>query len=119
MAPGVGLRRRPAGLLPDDLPTAGWAAGLPGAPPWRVVAPVDYVGSVSEQPRRARRKPNFAAFLLTGAVGGLLVGFLLSVLGPVDASYDPSAVLGFLGLIFGGLGLLVGALVAVLLDRRA
>jgi hypothetical protein len=40
------------------------------------------------------------------------------LVGPVDTSYDPSAVLGFLGLIFAGLGVLVGGIVAVLLDWR-
>lgn len=78
---------------------------------------MDYVGSASEKPRTARRNPNFTAFLLGGAVGGLLIGLLISVLGPVDASYDLSSVLGFLGLICGSLSLLVGDLVAVLLDR--
>lgn len=83
-----------------------------------VVRLVDYVGVVSQPPRKVRSAPRFTAFLLTGAVAGLLIGFLLSVAGPVATSYDTSAVLGFLGLIFAGLGMLVGGVVAVLLDRR-
>jgi hypothetical protein len=79
---------------------------------------VDYFGVVSQPPRKVRSAPKFTAFLLTGALAGLLVGVLLSLIGPADASYDPSAVLGFLGLIFAGLGMLVGGIVAVLLDRR-
>lgn len=71
-----------------------------------------------QQPRQVRRPPRFSAFLLTGALAGLLIGFLLNVSGPVDARYDASATLGFLGLIFAGLGALVGGLVAVLLDRQ-
>jgi hypothetical protein len=47
-----------------------------------------------------------------------VIGFFLSVIGPVDAPYDASATLGFLGLIFAGVGALAGGLVAVLLDRR-
>jgi len=47
-----------------------------------------------------------------------VIGFFLSVIGPVDARYDGSATLGFLGLIFAGVGALAGGLVAVLLDRR-
>jgi hypothetical protein len=82
------------------------------------VTVLDYVGVVSQSPRKVRSAPKFMAFLLTGGLAGLLIGFLLSVIGPVDASYDATAVLGFLGLIFAGLGMLVGAIIAVLLDRR-
>lgn len=73
---------------------------------------------MSQQPGKVRKRPNFTAFLLTGALAGLLIGFFLSVVGPADARYDASAVLGFLGLIFAGLGVLAGGLLAVLLDRR-
>jgi ethanolamine transporter EutH len=73
---------------------------------------------VSQQPGKVRKRPNFTAFLLTGGLAGLLIGFFLSVIGPADARYDASAVLGFLGLIFAGLGVLAGGLLAVLLDRR-
>ena len=84
---------------------------------------MDYVRSVSQQPhgqqpRPARRTPKFTAFLLTGALAGLLIGFFLSVIVPVDARYDGSAALGFLGLIGAGLGMLVGGIIAVLLDKR-
>jgi len=74
---------------------------------------------VSLQPRKARRKPKFTAFLLTGGLAGMLIGFLLSVIGPVDARYETSAALGLLGLVFAGLGMLVGGLIAVLLDKRS
>jgi membrane associated rhomboid family serine protease len=73
---------------------------------------------VSPQPGKVRKRPNFTAFLLTGGLAGLLVGFFLSVVGPADARYDASAVLGLLGLVFAGLGVLAGGLIAVLLDRR-
>ena len=68
--------------------------------------------------RAGRRQPRFAAFLISGAVLGLLTGFVLSVVGPVDSRYDAASALGFLGLIFAGLGALAGGVVAVLLDRR-
>lgn len=85
-----------------------------------------YFGVVSHQhgkqaartARTARRQPRFAAFLISGALLGLLVGFVLSLLGPVDARYDASAALGFLGLIFAGLGALLGGIIAVLLEKR-
>jgi hypothetical protein len=72
-----------------------------------------------QQPRQVGRRPRFSAFLLTGALAGLLIGFLLSARGPADARYDASAALGFLGLIFAGLGALVGGIIAVLLERRS
>jgi hypothetical protein len=71
-----------------------------------------------QQPRPFRRTPRFSAFLLTGALAGLLIGFFLSVIGPVDARYAASAALGFLGLIFAGLGALAGGIIAVLLEKR-
>jgi hypothetical protein len=70
------------------------------------------------QPRQAGRTPRFSAFLITGALAGLTVGLLLSVIGPADARYDASAALGFLGLIFAGLGGLVGGIIAVLIEKR-
>lgn len=66
-----------------------------------------------------RRTPNFTAFLLTGGLLGLLTGFFVSMFGPGDSTYDGSSALGFLGLIGAVLGVLVGGLAAVLLDRRA
>jgi hypothetical protein len=78
---------------------------------------IDYLKFVSQQPRKVRRRPKFAAFLLSGGLLGLLIGLFLSVSGPVDAGYDPSAVLGFLGLVGAALGALVGGVIAVLIDR--
>jgi hypothetical protein len=80
---------------------------------------VEYRGVVSQQPRKVRRRPNFAAFLISGGLIGLIVGFLMSVFGPAAISYDASATLGFLGLIFAGLGVLAGAIIALLLDTRS
>ena len=80
---------------------------------------MEYVGSVSQQPRKARREPSFTAFLISGGLVGLLIGFCVSVFGQADGRYDASATLGFLGLIFAGLGVLVGGIIAVLLDKRS
>jgi len=76
------------------------------------------LGCVSQHPRSVRRKPNFTAFLLTGGLAGLVIGLCVSVAGRVDARYDASVALGFLGLIGAGLGILVGGAIAVVLDRR-
>jgi hypothetical protein len=78
---------------------------------------------VSQQPRKQqsrqfRRTPRFSAFLVTGGLAGLLIGIFLGLSGPVDVRYDTSAAIGFLGLVFAGLGALVGGIIAVLLDKR-
>ena len=73
---------------------------------------------MSQPPRKFRRRPNFPAFLITGGLVGLIVGFFLSVSGQPDARYAASAALGFLGLIFAALGALAGGILAVLLDKR-
>ena len=59
------------------------------------------------------------AFLISGGLIGLIIGLFLSAFGPAAISYDVSATLGFLGLIFAGLGVLVAGIIAVLLDRRS
>lgn len=68
---------------------------------------------------KVSRSPRFTRFLITGGVVGLLIGVLLSLVGHPDARYDASAALGFLGLVCAGLGVLVGGIIAVLLDRRS
>lgn len=80
---------------------------------------MEYCGGVSEQPRKARRRPNFAAFLISGGLVGLLIGFFVSVFGPAGVNYDASTTAGFLGLIFAALGALVAGIIAVLLDTRS
>jgi hypothetical protein len=73
---------------------------------------------VREQPGKIRRTPNVTAFLLTGGLVGLVGGLLVSAFGNSDPRYDATAAMGFIGLICAGLGVLLGGLVAVLLDRR-
>lgn len=68
-------------------------------------------------PDTVRRSPRFTPFLITGGIVGLLIGFLVSVVGHPDTRYDASAALGFLGLVCAGLGALVGGIIAVLLDK--
>ncbi|HEY5178226.1 MAG TPA: hypothetical protein VIJ07_00370 [Dermatophilaceae bacterium] len=77
------------------------------------------VGGSGKDPSTVRRSPRFTAFLVTGGVIGLLIGVFLSLLGHPDTRYDASAALGFLGLICALLGVLVGGVIAVLLDRRS
>jgi tetrahydromethanopterin S-methyltransferase subunit C len=67
---------------------------------------------------KIRRAPNIPAFLLTGGVLGLVLGVLLAVMGHADSRYNLPAELAFFGLIGAAFGVLVGGIVAVLLDRK-
>ncbi|MDQ1481945.1 MAG: hypothetical protein QOF35_21 [Actinomycetota bacterium] len=73
---------------------------------------------MTQQPDKAGRRPNFSAFLLTGGAVGLLVGIFLGLVGPAAPRYDASAGMGLLGVIFAGIGVLVGGVIAVLIDKR-
>ena len=78
------------------------------------------MGGVSEPSRRrARRAPKIGPFLLTGGLLGLVAGLVISALGPATNRYGAMGELGFLGLGCAALGVLLGGIVFVLLDRRA
>jgi hypothetical protein len=67
-----------------------------------------------------RRAPKYAPFVLTGAIIGLLIGGAFAVLGPDDTStsFSGRTALGYLGAIGIVLGGIIGAGVAVLIERR-
>ncbi|HVN12721.1 MAG TPA: hypothetical protein VMT69_11555 [Kineosporiaceae bacterium] len=81
----------------------------PGAPDAAAPAPVRV---------RIRRAPRYRSFVLSGAVVGVLAGVIISmVLRDPDTRFSPSTVTGYLaaiGLLLGGL---LGAAVAVLVER--
>ena len=71
------------------------------------------------------RRPRFLPFILTGAVLGFLVGASVSAFGwledpdpTIASNYDPSAGIGYLGLLGALFGGLLAAVAAVLVDRR-
>lgn len=71
-----------------------------------------------------RRAPRFAPFILTGAALGVLIALVVAALpaGPPvagGAEFSTRTVTGFLAMIFGLLGAVVGGATAVLLDRRS
>jgi hypothetical protein len=76
-----------------------------------------YRGGMSQLPK-IRRAPNIPAFLLTGGLVGLVLGILLAVMGHDDTRYDVPAALAFFGLIGAAFGVLIGGIIAVLLDRK-
>ena len=67
---------------------------------------------------RIRRAPKYRSFVVAGAVLGVIAAVVTTaVLGNGDARFSPSTVTGYLaaiGLLIGGL---LGAAVAVLVDR--
>ena len=65
----------------------------------------------------ARRNPRYPAFLVTGAVVGVLAAVVL-VLGPGAGVDDRARLLAYLVALLGGLGALAGGVVAVLLEGR-
>ncbi|WP_157508875.1 hypothetical protein [Luteipulveratus halotolerans] len=68
--------------------------------------------------RPVRRAPNFAQFLITGTVVGVLLGLWV---GSRDGSggYSDTTAMGFFAVIFGGLGALLAGAIAVLIDKRS
>ncbi len=70
------------------------------------------------------RSPNFARFILTGAVLGFALGGFVAITGvlegPVEhpGNYTPTAAVGYLGLMGALVFGLTAGVVAVLLDRR-
>ncbi len=72
------------------------------------------------EPQRipVHRSPRYSAFLITGAVAGLVVAVLATLAGPAGPGVSRGPLLGYLAVLLGLLGGLVGGVVALLLDRR-
>ena len=66
-----------------------------------------------------RRAPRFVPFLVLGAVVGFVAAAVAAYTVPGDASFDPGAVFGFLMIMFGAAGAVLGAVLALVLDRRS
>ena len=72
------------------------------------------------QPRRlpVRRHPRYGAFLLTGGVVGLVVAVVAGLAGSPDPGQSRGPLIGYLAVLLGLLGALLGGVVALVLDRR-
>ena len=66
---------------------------------------------------RLRRAPRYRAFLITGAALGVLVAAVSTVALPVTGNYSAGGVFGYLAVSLGLFGALLGAGVAVLVER--
>ena len=65
-----------------------------------------------------RRTPNFTRFIATGAVLGFLFGAVAAVLGDRAPGLSEGSALFYIGVFGAAIGAVLGALVAVVLDRR-
>ncbi len=65
-----------------------------------------------------RRQPRFRAFIVTGALLGVLVGLLLALRGHDTGSYTTTSAVGYIASLGGLLGALLGGAVAALLAGR-
>jgi hypothetical protein len=63
------------------------------------------------------RAPRFGPFIATGAIVGFVAGSAVAYFGPEAPQYSASTGVGFVGLLGASLGALIGALVALALDR--
>lgn len=68
---------------------------------------------------RVRRAPSVVAFMMLGLIIGLIAAFISVIVGPGDPSYSETSVFGVIAFIYGAVGVALGALVALWLDRRS
>lgn len=66
-----------------------------------------------------RRAPKFTPFLLGGVVLGFVAAGIVVFGQPEDPQYTPAAAFGFFAMIFGIVGVGLGALLALALDWRS
>ncbi|GAC1374565.1 MAG: hypothetical protein NVSMB43_13250 [Pseudarthrobacter sp.] len=66
-----------------------------------------------------RRAPKYVPFLMLGAVVGVAVAAVVAYALPGDESFDRGAVFGFFLIMFGAAGAILGAVAALVLDRRS
>lgn len=64
-----------------------------------------------------RRAPKYPAFLIVGGGVGAIVTFILTNLFPADPSVGFAATFGYFALFGIPAGIVVGALIAIILDR--
>jgi uncharacterized membrane protein len=75
--------------------------------------------TVTEAEVRVHRSPRYFRFMLTGAIVFAVIALILTYSFPENPTYDRGQVFGFLLAICATLGVAVGALVALLIDRSA
>jgi uncharacterized membrane-anchored protein YhcB (DUF1043 family) len=64
-----------------------------------------------------RRAPRIWSFMITGAVVGIIVAAIITVASPVDPAVGVMPTFGFFALFGFAIGLILGGVVGVFLDR--
>jgi uncharacterized membrane protein len=77
------------------------------------------VATVTEDAVRVHRSPRYFRFMLTGAILFAIVALILTFAFPENPTYDRGSVFGFLLAICAVIGVALGAVVALLIDRAA
>jgi hypothetical protein len=90
--------------------------GTAGNDPQREPAP----GSVPERREvTVRRAPKYVPFLILGGLVGVAAAAIIAYALPGDEGYDASSVFGFFMILCAAGGVILGALVALVLDRMS
>ena len=66
-----------------------------------------------------RRAPKYVPFLILGALVGVAAAAVVAYAVPGDETFDPGAVFGFFLVMFAAGGAILGAALALVLDRRS
>ena len=69
------------------------------------------------RPGGSTASPRYGAFLVTGAVIGVAVAVLSGMIGTGDGSIGTGQLIGYLAMVFGLLGALLGGAAAVVIER--
>ncbi|WP_411374546.1 hypothetical protein ACLH0K_16100 [Arthrobacter sp. MPF02] len=66
-----------------------------------------------------RRAPKYVPFLVLGALVGIAAAAMVAYALPGSESFDRGAVFGFFMVMLAGAGAILGAVLALILDRRS
>lgn len=66
-----------------------------------------------------RRAPKYVPFLILGGLVGVVAAAVVAYALPGDATFDPGEVFGFFLVMFAAAGAILGAALALVLDRRS
>ncbi|MFE4467924.1 hypothetical protein ACFRFH_03825 [Leifsonia sp. NPDC056824] len=94
--------------VPDEAHVADTSAPVPDP---------EVDATVTEAEVRVHRSPRYFRFMLTGAIVFAVIALILTFAFPANPTYDRGQVFGFLLAICATIGVAVGALVALLIDR--
>lgn len=90
----------------------------PDGPPGDPTTPPD-AASLEHRTLVIRRAPKIQVFLVGGAVLGALVALISTTLGGENENFTFGSLFGYFVVLFGILGVALGALVWLVLDRRS